>query len=69
VVGEYFIDLFVEDQVVVELKVGQHIADIHVAQVVNYLKATQMQIGLVINFGKSVEVRRAINSPREPSRS
>jgi GxxExxY protein len=62
VVGEYFIDLFVEDLAVVELKASHAIHDAHLAQGMHYLKALGLEIGLLINFGKSVQVKRVINS-------
>ena len=62
VVGEYFADLFVEDQVVIELKVTKGLDPIHMAQALNYLKATGLRICLLINFGKSrVQIKRVVN--------
>jgi len=61
VVGEYFVDLLVED-IVVELKSTKNIDDSHFAQCLNYLKATRLRLGLIINFGSSkVQVRRVMN--------
>ena len=51
VVGDYTADLFVEDEVIVELKVAKGIDPIHEAQLLNYLKATSVRIGLILNFG------------------
>jgi GxxExxY protein len=63
VVGEYFADLLVEDEVVVELKAVKSLEPIHFAQCMNYLKATGKKVGLLINFGASkVEIRRVVNS-------
>ncbi|NNM66503.1 MAG: GxxExxY protein [Spirochaetales bacterium] len=64
VVGEYIADMVVQDTVIVELKVASRIEAIHEMQLVNYLKATGIKLGLVINFGTKVEVRRKINSKR-----
>ena len=62
VVGEYYADLFVEKVIVVELKSAKAIDDSHLAQCINYLKATGTEIGLIINFGsKRVQVKRVIN--------
>jgi GxxExxY protein len=58
IVGEYYADLVVEDKVIVELKAVERLADIHEVQLRNYLKATGIEVGLLINFSKSVEVRR-----------
>lgn len=57
-VGDYFADLFVDDLVIIELKAVQHLAKEHEVQLVNYLTATGINDGLLINFGGSVEVRR-----------
>jgi len=57
-VGEYYSDLIVENIVILELKATEKIADIFEIQLKNYLKATGVEVGLLINFGKSVEVRR-----------
>ncbi|QNN22791.1 GxxExxY protein [Planctomycetales bacterium ZRK34] len=51
VVGEYVADLIVENNVLIELKSCRAIDDIHVAQCLNYLRATQIPVGLVLNFG------------------
>jgi GxxExxY protein len=58
VVGEYFADLFVESKVIVELKAVQALNKVHEVQLVNYLTATETDIGLLINFGPSVNVKR-----------
>jgi len=57
-VGEYFADLLVEGQVICELKACDSLTREHEAQLVNYLAATGMDFGLLINFGKSVSVKR-----------
>ncbi|MDO8684998.1 MAG: GxxExxY protein [Armatimonadota bacterium] len=62
VVGEYVADLLVDDCVIVELKTVKAINDIHLAQALNYLKATGLRICLLINFGNpKVEIKRVIN--------
>jgi len=59
VVGEYFADLLVENSILIELKAVKNLDEIHLAQCLNYLKATVLPICLLINFGKTrVEVRR-----------
>jgi GxxExxY protein len=57
-VGEYFADLLVEDRIIVELKAIQSLTRQHEVQLVNYLAATGIDIGLLINFGSSVQVKR-----------
>lgn len=60
VVGEYFADLFVEDKVIVELKVASAINTIHEVQIINYLKATNIRVGLLINLGNEIKIKRKI---------
>lgn len=57
-VGEFIADLVVGDRVIVELKALDNLAAIHEVQLKNYLKATGIEVGLLINFGSSVEVKR-----------
>ena len=60
-VGEYYADIFVERKVIVEIKVDDKYNSQHEAQLLNYLKATGIKIGLLINFGKSkCEFKRLI---------
>jgi len=59
VVGEYFADLLVQQSVVVEIKAVRTIDDAHWAQCINYLKATGLRLGLLLNFGKPrLEIKR-----------
>jgi GxxExxY protein len=60
VVGEYFADLMIQDKVILELKVVEEIVTAHEAQLVNYLKATSLEVGLVLNFGPKPEFKRKI---------
>ena len=60
VVGEYFADLCVEDKVIVELKACESLNPAHEAQLINYLKATGIQVGLLLNFGKKAEFSRKV---------
>ena len=52
VVGEYFADIIVEEKIILELKCVSEISDIHRAQMINYLKATKLKLGLIVNFAK-----------------
>mgnify|MGYP000754843122 CR=1 FL=1 len=61
-VGEYFADLVVEDKIIIELKAAEILIEEHELQLINYLKATDMEVGLLLNFGKKPEVRRKIFS-------
>lgn len=64
VVGEYVADLVVEGCLIIELKAVDIVIDIHELQLKNYLKATGIEIGLLLNFGRSVDVRRKYVQPR-----
>jgi len=58
-VGAFYADIFVEDKVIVELKAVKSIAPEHQAQIINYLNATGIEVGLLINFGNpKLEYRR-----------
>src|SRR2546422_8409067 len=58
VVGEYYADLWVEQRVVVEIKAALARVKEHEVQLVNYLTATKVELGLLMNFGSSVQVKR-----------
>ena len=57
-IGEYFADILVEDKVIIEIKAGKTLMPEHEAQILNYLKATDIEVGLLLNFGPKPEVRR-----------
>src|SRR5262245_25753746 len=57
-VGEYFADILVEEVVIVEIKAARSILPEHEAQLLNYLKATEMEVGLLLNFGPKPEFKR-----------
>ncbi len=59
-VGEYFADLIVEDLVIIELKAVEALAEAHERQLLNYLKATKIEVGLLVNFGPKPELKRKI---------
>jgi GxxExxY protein len=59
-VGEYRADLLVDDEVIVELKAAERLAPEHRAQVVNYIKASRLERGLLLNFGPRPEIKRII---------
>ena len=61
-VGDYYADILVENKVIVELKTGESINKLHMAQLINYLHGTGMEVGLLINFGKQrCTYRRFVN--------
>jgi len=59
-VGDYFADLLVEDLVILELKAAESLCEEHEAQLTNYLRATKIEIGLLLNFGKVPDLKRKI---------
>ncbi|MDO8585941.1 MAG: GxxExxY protein [Armatimonadota bacterium] len=62
IIGEYFADLLVDRCVLIELKAVDFLAESHTAQCLNYLRATELKLGLVVNFGRpKVEVKRVAN--------
>jgi GxxExxY protein len=61
VVGNFAADILVEDKILLELKVAKAIEEIHEAQLLNYLKATKLRLGLILNFGTpKLGVRRKV---------
>ena len=58
IVGDYIADIVVEDKVIIECKAVEKMIDIHELQLKNYLKATGIEVGVLLNFGKSLEIRR-----------
>lgn len=59
-VGVYFADIVVEEKVIVELKSAESLVKDNELQLVNYLKATDIEVGLLINFGKKPEFKRRV---------
>ncbi len=57
-IGEYFADIVVNDLVILEVKAAKAIASEHEAQLLNYLKATPYEVGLILNFGPKPETKR-----------
>jgi len=55
-VGEYFADLIVNGKIIIELKAAECLMKEHELQLINYLKATDIEIGLLLNFGKKPEI-------------
>ncbi len=67
-VGEYFADLLVADKVIVELKEADAIIEAHECQLINYLKATGIEVGLLLNFGPEPKFKRKIfTNTRRPA--
>lgn len=59
-VGNYKADLIVEERVLVEIKAANSLLSVHKAQLINYLKATDIEVGLLLNFGDEPEFKRYI---------
>lgn len=59
-IGDYIADLLVEDKVIVEIKAADCLIDVHEAQLLNYLKATNIEVGLLMNFGPEPKFFRRI---------
>jgi len=58
ILGEYYADILVNGKVIVEIKASRALVEENEAQLLNYLKATDIEVGLLLNFGKKPEVRR-----------
>ena len=61
-VGDYFADLVVDGCVIVELKASESLCEEHEFQLINYLKATEIEVGLLLNFGKEPAFKRKVFS-------
>jgi GxxExxY protein len=57
-VGEYYADILVNENIILEIKATSELIEVHEAQLLNYLKATNIEIGLLLNFGPKPEVKR-----------
>ena len=63
IVGDYIADLIVEHELLVELKSSKGLDGVHIAQCLNYLKATGKCLGLLVNFGGTkVQIKRVVNN-------
>ncbi len=70
IVGEYYADIVVEGKVIVEVKAAERIAPEHEAQLLNYLRATPYEVGLLLNFGPKAEFcRKAFDNERKLSKT
>jgi GxxExxY protein len=58
IIGEYFADILVDEKIIVEIKVAKQLIEENEAQLLNYLKATKIEVGLLLNFGPKPEVKR-----------
>jgi len=67
-VGEYYADLIVEDKIVLELKAVEYVVEEFENQLLNYLRGTDCEVGLLLNFGKKPEFRRKIYENKRKNR-
>lgn len=58
--GNYFADFLIEVKVIIELKAVERLIEEHELQIINYLRATDLEVGLILNFGKKPEFKRKI---------
>jgi GxxExxY protein len=66
IVGEYFADIIVEDVLIIELKAAEALVLEHEYQLINYLKATEIEVGLLMNFGKEPKfIRKVFSNERK----
>ena len=65
IIGDYYADLIVENSVIIELKAVNELSKIHETQLVNYLKATGVEVGLLISFGDDVSIKRKVVQDRK----
>ncbi|RAJ24450.1 GxxExxY protein [Gelidibacter algens] len=61
-VGDYFADLIVSESVIIEIKAAESLCEEHEFQLINYLKAREIEVGLLLNFGKKPQIKRKIFS-------
>jgi len=59
-IGKYFADILVNDLVIIELKAAEGLVEEHELQLINYLKATELEVGLLLNFGKTPQFKRKV---------
>lgn len=64
-VGQYYADLIVNNKVIIEIKAAEGLREEHEFQLINYLKATELEVGLLLNFGKQPQFKRKVfqNNP------
>lgn len=60
VIGEYFTDILIDDKVIVEIKAAKGLVIENEAQLLNYLKASNIEVGLLFNFGPKPEIKRKV---------
>lgn len=61
-IGDYFADIVGNDSVIIELKAAEALCEEHETQLINYLKATDIEVGILLNFGKEPQFKRKVFS-------
>ena len=69
VIGEFETDLIIDDKIILELKAKETLSEAHEAQLINYLRATKLEIGLLLNFGKTPQFKRKYFSNENKNRT
>ena len=59
-IGEYYADIIVDNLVIIELKAAESLCEEHECQLINYLKATELEVGILFNFGKELQFKRNV---------
>lgn len=60
IVGEYVADMLINNHLILELKSVETLSQAHEFQLINYLKATRIEVGLLLNFGEHAQVKRKV---------
>jgi GxxExxY protein len=60
IIGEYYADIFIDGKVIAEIKAAKSLTEDHAAQLLNYLKATDIEVGLLLNFGPKPKIKRKV---------
>jgi GxxExxY protein len=66
-IGDFIADIVVDDKIILELKAVTKLSPAHSAQLINYLAITQLQVGLLLNFGEGRDYKRVFFNPQSPS--
>lgn len=66
IIGNYFADIVIENEIIIEVKAIEKLNPLHEVQLVNYLSATGLELGLLINFGRSVDIKRKYKDYYKP---
>lgn len=59
-IGDYYADIVVNDLIIIELKAAESLCEEHECQLINYLKATELEVGILFNFGKEPQFKRKV---------